>query len=393
MRLLSIPGGLCVVFTASIAMGQPQPAGAAPAGDPAAAASPSPAGETNPSAASPAPADGAASAEAAATGTEATPAAAATPATDAAPAALPPIPSWRLVLNNLFVVRYNPLGLEDQIRFGVQKRLYESERPIARDNFVHLGIYPKINPAYIKVGPSLEIQPLTIFNLRAAFEYMQLFSTFGMLQSFSSPAAEHSETALNSYRDNKLNYATGGMHFMLDPFFQIALGPIAVRNKLRIEYWKMGVKPPAGETHRVWYDTELDTLVPADGWIIANELDVLYVLRRKWQLAAGVRYVTVQPLYSDRQFATAADRTAFEDNGDFAGNASHRIGPIAAFTFFDDGYTAFNKPTILLIANWYLKHRNRAGKRDCVDITGQCGASQGIPYLALGFAFQSDFLK
>src|SRR5262249_48594949 len=113
-----------------------------------------------------------------------------------------------LVLNNLLVVRYNPLGLEDQIRFGIQKRLYESERPIARDNFVHLGIAPKINPADVAIGPSLEIQPLTIFNFRAAVEYMQVFSTFGMLQSFASPAAEHSDTALDAHKENKLNYAT-----------------------------------------------------------------------------------------------------------------------------------------------------------------------------------------
>jgi hypothetical protein len=359
-----------------VALGQPQPAAPAPATPPAdVAAPPTPPASPPPTAAT--------------ATTTAAPETAAIPP----PSAPPPIPSWRLVLNNLFVFRYNPLGLEDQIRFGVQKRLYESERPIARDNFVHLGIYPKINPAYIKIGPSLDFQPLSVFNLRVAAEYMQLFSSFGMLQSFASPAAEHSETALNANRDAKLNYATGGLHVMMDPFFQIALGPIALRNKLRIEYWKMTMKPPAGETHRVWYDTELDTLVPSDGWILADELDVLFVLKRKWQLAAGARYVTVQPIYSDRQFATAADRTAFEDNGDFGGNTSHRIGPIAAFTFFDDGYTAFNKPTILLIANWYLKHRNRAGKRPCVDITGECGSSVGLPYIALGFSFQSDFLK
>src|SRR5262245_39175990 len=55
----------------------------------------------------------------------------------------PPIPDLRLVLNNLFGLRYNPLGLEDQIRFGLQKKLYHSESKALRDNFVHLGIYPK----------------------------------------------------------------------------------------------------------------------------------------------------------------------------------------------------------------------------------------------------------
>src|SRR5690349_2571495 len=60
----------------------------------------------------------------------------------------PPIPDLRLVLNNLFVLRYNPLGIEDQIRFGLQKKLYDSESKALRDNFVHLGVYPKLNPAF-----------------------------------------------------------------------------------------------------------------------------------------------------------------------------------------------------------------------------------------------------
>ena len=32
-------------------------------------------------------------------------------------------PTRRLLLNNLFVLRFNPVGLEDQLRLGIQRRL------------------------------------------------------------------------------------------------------------------------------------------------------------------------------------------------------------------------------------------------------------------------------
>jgi hypothetical protein len=58
------------------------------------------------------------------------------------------------------------------------------------------------------------------------------------------------------------------------------------------------------------------------------------------------------------------------------------VGLLAAYTFFDEGYTAFNKPTVVLISSWYLKHRYRTGQ----DV------SQAVPYVVLGFAFTSDLI-
>src|SRR3954469_9717935 len=96
-------------------------------------------------------------------------AAAAAPASAHAADELPP--AQRVVLQNLFVVRTNPVGLEDQLRLGYQQRLYEHPSRVLRDNFFFAGIYPRFNPAFIKIGPSLELQPMSMFNLRVAAEY------------------------------------------------------------------------------------------------------------------------------------------------------------------------------------------------------------------------------
>jgi hypothetical protein len=102
--------------------------------------------------------------------------------------------------------------------------------------------------------------------------------------------------------------------------------------------------------------------------VIANDLDVLYVT--DFGLNIGLRHTSVFPQYTKAQ------------NPDDTDNSHQRLGLLAAYTWRDDGYTRFNKPTALLITSWYLSHRNRTGQ----DV------SNAMPYVVLGFAFTSDLL-
>lgn len=318
-------------------------------------------------------------------------------------APLPPLaPQNRLVLSNLLVLRLNPVGLEDQIRFGLQHRLSEeSDGPLKRDSFLFAGIAPRVNPAFIKLGPSVEIQPLSIFNLRVGVEYVQLFGTFGFLQSYSSATDEYDDkriatcstrSALDQCRyqgadgtevvgaSDVRNSAAAGLHLMIEPTLQLKLGPVALRNKLAIEYWSMGTR--LGD--RTFYDVTLDTLVPKRGWVIANDLDAVFVTR--FRLSAGLRYSLVQALYQDSDFRVGEDRTP-------ADNMVQRLGPLVSYSFFDRGYTHFNKPTLLLLVSWYVDHRYRAGQAPAAILPGVFVQSPGMPYILLGFSWQSDFIN
>lgn len=318
-------------------------------------------------------------------------------------APLPPLaPQNRLVLNNLLVFRLNPIGLEDQIRFGLQRRLSEEgDGPLKRDSFLFAGIAPRVNPAFIKIGPSFEIQPLSIFNLRFGVEYVQLFGTFGFLQSYGSAADEYDDkriaacstkSALEQCRyqtaagtevvgaSELRNSPAGGLHLMIEPQIQLKFGPVALRNKLAVEYWSMGTRP--GD--RTFYDVTLDTLVPRRGWVIANDLDALFVTR--FRLAAGVRYSVVQALYQESDFREGEDRSP-------ADNTVQRLGPMVSYSFFDRGYTAFNRPTLLLVVSWYVDHRYRMGQAPASVLPGVFVQSQAMPYVVLGFSFQSDLIN
>lgn len=269
-----------------------------------------------------------------------------------------PPPELRIAITNLLVARYNPLGLEDQLRIGLQARLLHRTSPILRDSYFFFGLAPRVSPSFIKAGPSLEVQPISIFNLRMTAEAVQWFPTFNHLQSFAAITDDWSDDALKAGGDAGRNYAPSGVHLFVEPTVQAKFelgraGAIAIRNRLSFEYWNMNLR--AGD--RFFYDPTLDTLVPRDGWVLADDLDVLFLTR--FRFVAGVRYSAVHPFYSGGETL----------------NDHQRIGPLFAYTFFERPRANVNKPTLILISNWYVSHRYR---------------ENGVPYLVLGFAFVSD---
>jgi hypothetical protein len=279
------------------------------------------------------------------------------------------IPSLRLTITNLLVGRVNPLGLEDQLRIGLQQKLYDSPSPALRDNFLFFGGVPKLNPAFLKVGPAIEFQPASVFNLKIAAELFHWFGTFGYMQSFGSPVANWSDSALDRGKDAGRNYVTTGAHVIIEPTVRVKFGPIALINRFAAEYWNMGVHPD----DTVFYEPTNDTLIPARGWVLNNDLDLLYLT--KFRFVAGVRYSVVAPQYSPNDFRPGEEAPAYL-------NRQQRIGPLFAYTFFRRGYAHFDQPTLVLILNWYVEHRFRTGE----DV------NQGIPYGVLAFAFTSDFI-
>jgi hypothetical protein len=286
------------------------------------------------------------------------PAAAGTPLTGPPPPFVPP-PDLRVSITNLLVARYNPLGLENQLRIGIAERLSHRPSPLLRDTFIWFGVAPRLSPAFLKIGPSLEVQPLAIFNLRVTAELMQWFPSFGYMQSFVSQTDNWSDDAMKKTNEMGKNYATAGVHFFVEPTLQAKIeigrfGAIAVREHLSFEFWDMNLHP--GD--HFFYEPTLDTLVPRDGWVMASDLDVLFLTR--FRFVAGVRYSAVHPFYKDGSTI----------------NDHQRIGPLFAYTFFEKLYSHFSRPSLILIANWYVAHRYR---------------QNGVPYLVLAFAFASDF--
>ncbi len=269
-------------------------------------------------------------------------------------------PADRLMLSSLQVLRVNPIGLENQLRFGWQHRLYEDEGRAFRDNFFFLGLFPKLNPAYSRIGPGLELQPASFFHLRMTAIYVRFLHSFGFVQSTETTAADYSDSARKAGDERDESYATNAGQFTIEPMLQLKVGSFAARDKLSAEYW---VADLHGEDE-FFFEGTLDTLVPKEGWVLQNDADLLWI--EGDGLVLGLRHTLVAPQYEDG-----------------AENGHHRLGVLAAYTLWEDGFTRFDKPTILGIVSWYLDHPYRTG----VDVP------RAMPYVLLGFAFTTDLLE
>ena len=292
----------------------------------------------------------------------------------AQPTAPKPIPAERLVVNNLSLFRWNPRGLENQLRLGYAYKLYDrDDSRLLRDNFAWLGTFVRNSPAAMRTAAMVEVQPLSILNLRFSLEYARFFGNFTFVQSRRSAADVLSDSHMVANETGKRgNYAGAGIHITFEPLLQVKVGPIALRNRAFFGSFAMNLL----RGDRVFYEATLDVAVPNKGWVFANDLDVLYQRPiGAALLTTGVRVSSVVPYYDERHVGPEEPLTGID-------NSHHRAGVLAAYTLWDDGYTAFNKPTVLLISSWYLKHRYRTG----ADV------ARLVPYVVVGFAFQSDLL-
>jgi len=306
--------------------------------------------------------------------------AAAEPSSDSSEVAKAPDVS--IYLADLSLLRWNPLGLETQNRLMIQKRLMDSDSILFGNTLAAGGLSLKLNPAYVKVGPMIEVQPIALFNLRAAYEYFYYFGTLGYLQS--SPDASYDYSDETRSANEAAAYSTSGHHFYVEPLLQAKVGGVVVRTKFAIEYWKMSLR--GGDS--VFYDPTLDTQVPGQGWTLANDTDLLYLGLDR--LTVGLRWTGVWPQYSAAQMPVSSAKPGLKSQlaeslaedppsvSDFHadGNKHQRLGPLFAYSFKTREGSRTKSPALLAILGWYLDHPNREG---------------AVPYILLAYTFRYDF--
>ncbi len=357
-----VPGVVLLALAVSMAPALAQESGgtpAAPAAETPAAETPAaeqPASET-PAAETPATED----AEPAKPTADVTPPAAPDGAAEAAAEADAPGPV-RWTLSHLDVIRLNPLGLESQNRVLYQRRLQESDSILFANTYGAAGASLKLNPAFLKVGPVFEFQPIAVFHLRVAYEFMQFFGTFDFVQSYPEPTDPDGYADDNRADNGDAAYVTSGHHIYVEPTLQAKVGQVAIRSKFAIEWWKMDLE----EGDRVWYDATLDTYVPGDGFVVTNDTDVLYLAG---DIIAGLRLSWVNPVYRDEHFASG------EIPDDFEGMSHLRVGPLGVYTLSERKGPVPVSHKVLANVSWYLSHPNREG---------------AMPYILLGYAYNRD---
>ena len=72
-------------------------------------------------------------------------------------------------------------------------------------------------------------------------------------------------------------------------------------------------------------------------------------------LTVGARHTLTHAFYRQQHFRFG--EPVSQPNG-----PTHRVGPAVLYTFFDRPGAAFNKPTIIVLAQWWVRHRWRTGE-------------------------------
>ena len=219
----------------------------------------------------------------------------------------------------------------------------------------------------------VEVQPLTILRLYAQYDFIGYYGTFNLFSSFDSATADSSDTAIRDRADvpGLANYATTGGILTLGATLQMKIGPIAARSLFRAAYASYDVRP--GD--RVYYDQLYDMLMPNHGWLVANDLDVLALFDvDEFSFALGGRWSYSHSFFDEGHYAPGEDLTNLPETD------VHRLGPLFAWTLDRDPGSSFDRPTVIVIAQWHLVHRWRTG----ADV------NIGLPYLALAFSFEGD---
>ncbi len=291
-----------------------------------------------------------------------------------------PPPRHRFVHRNLIALRVNPLGLFWEGRFMYRLRLYESKSLALRDNYLSLGLTPVLSPAFLRVGPYIELAPATVATLWASLTFVQYFGSFDLFQSFPTAGAGLNND--NTFADSAIrsrgrsgnpaidNYVTNGWELTLGLDLQLKAGPIVGRSRTRFVRGEMRLR----EGDRVYYDQLYDVAAPNRGWFWTNDVDVL------WQglenrLVVGARATFTVPFYDGRHFEGGETVRQL--------NALARVGPLVCYSFFSKDGRAINNPTIVLLVQWWVLHRYRTG----ADVP------TALPLIGLAFQLTGDFIK
>ncbi len=289
-------------------------------------------------------------------------------ASDEPPPPMPRIPADRITYDTQIGARVNPLGLEIGTNIAYRRRLYESDSLALRDNNLSVGISPTVSPALARMGGYVEFRPLTILTLAGSFHHVGYFGSFDLLQRFGSASEDFSDTAIKDRADAGRNEPESGIEATGRALALAKVGPIVIRDDLLFTYTNLGLE----EEQPLYYHPRFDLMVEDAGWSVHNDTDVVYL--SDFGLLAGARLSLTHSFLSDENLGGTAGEDA---------QTLLRVGPVALFSFFDEPGASFNKPSIVLIAQWWLMHRFRTGE----DV------SQGLPYIAAAFRFEGDLFR
>jgi hypothetical protein len=283
------------------------------------------------------------------------------------PASTTWMPRNRFVYRNLIAGRANPIGFVDEITIGWRRQLVARDTELFRDSFLLVGAHGFFTPAFARVGPTIEVQPAAVLNLAVNYDFVGYFGSFGQVQSFRSPTARAGPDDLFDQGLAGAGYSTWGHLVTLSGLFQFKVGRVAFRNGIRGFWTKMRLSD--GDT--VFFEFGNDILHANGGWVLTNDTDLVWLFDAPVRLV--VRHSLTHAFYTQDDFLPG--EPVSQPNG-----PTLRVGPGVLWTLFDYPGARFNRPSIGVLAQWWVRHRWRTGDQ----------IHPALPYAVIAFQFEGD---
>ncbi|MFI5183600.1 MAG: hypothetical protein ACHQNV_04315 [Vicinamibacteria bacterium] len=242
----------------------------------------------------------------------------------------------------------NRLGLQNTLDLARIWRLSASRNPLVADAHVSLGITHTLTPSYTRLGPWVEVAPLSVFDVRLGAEGAGYFGTFGSLMSFAGYGDSFSDELRNSRKDEA--QAGIGSRLYVSPTVKMRVGPVLAASGADFEWWRSNASGP------LYYEPSRDTLLKVDGdRLVASSSVVLVQHEMKgrgtiaWGLSHNLTYVFAAP-----------------------SNRSQRVGVVLLRQFTGRRF-GLKAPKVAGQVSYYLYDPTRKGQ-----LTAALGLSMGL---------------
>lgn len=261
-----------------------------------------------------------------------------------------------LEFSNQLALRYNPLGLQDELFVGYKMRLYNvpEENLLFGKGYLWTGGILRASPQFLQSGLFIKALPIAILEVQASAVRVQAIS-----DDQSVLDAPYFTQGTQDAVSESGSIITNGWIATLQARLQYKKGPVAVRNTSLFRRFEL-----EGPDEGRFYEQTFDVVTPFKSWVLQNDTDLLYADSNKpW--VVGVRYTHVSSISDEI-------------------HTIQRVGPLLAWKFKGSS-TATAKPprnsALIILSQWHVKHNWRTGQSN----------SQAVPYFALVYVLSGTF--
>lgn len=279
-----------------------------------------------------------------------------------------PVTQW--AFTNQLALRYNPLGLQNELFIGYKRKLfdYPADNLLFGKAYWWLGGVARVSPQFAQTGLFVRTSPIAVLELQGIFSRTQAITEASKIPGYYTQGTKDAVAATASDRSTAGDLIRSGWQASVQARVQIKIKSIAIRSTNLFRRFDLNGDGGRLEDE-LFYDQTLDVITPISSWVYQNDVDVLYVDSAKpWVL--GARYTITKPLTEPS--SPEVDKSALYD--------IQRAGLLFAWKFkappTSTGLEARRRHALIVLSQWHLDHSYRLGQ----------SMNKLIPYFAVVYS-------